>query len=74
MERWEQDETAPPVLVTGGEFEFVSEETLAAIAETRRRDAEDVRSGKIPAEALHFIPREMARNAKAVFPKTYRKS
>ena len=49
-------------------------EYLAAVARTREQDAADVRSGKRTADSLHFIPRELARQSKPVFPKRYQKS
>jgi hypothetical protein len=44
------------------------------VAETRKMDAEDVRTGKIKPEALYFIPREWASASKPVFPKKYQAS
>ncbi|WP_160170701.1 hypothetical protein [Luteimonas huabeiensis] len=46
----------------------------AAVAVTRRLDALDVFDGKRSADALHFIPRALARESKPEFPAKYRKS
>lgn len=46
----------------------------AAVAVTRRLDALDVLDGKRSTDALHFIPRALARQSKPVFPAKYRKS
>ena len=41
---------------------------------TRRMDILEVQSGRREASELHFIPREMAREGKLVFPGRYTKS
>lgn len=46
----------------------------AAIAMTRKLDTLDVLTGKRSADYLHFIPRELARRSKPVFPREYQKS
>jgi hypothetical protein len=45
-----------------------------AAAMTRRLDALDVRSGERQADSLHFVPSDLARKSKPIFPSTYRKS
>lgn len=49
-------------------------EYQAAVARMREQDTLDVLSGKRNADSLHFIPREIARQSKPVFPAKYRKS
>lgn len=46
----------------------------AAIAMTRKLDALDVLSGMRHADALHFIPRAVARASTRAFPLKYQKS
>lgn len=46
----------------------------AAIAMTRKLDTLDVLSGMRNADALHFIPRSIARGSKRAFPLKYQKS
>lgn len=46
----------------------------SAAAMTRRLDALDVRSGERQADSLHFVPSDLARKSKPIFPSTYRKS
>jgi hypothetical protein len=45
-----------------------------AAAMTRELDTLDVLSGERSADYLHFIPRTVARQSRAVFPSRYRKS
>jgi hypothetical protein len=45
-----------------------------AAAMTRELDTLDVLSGERDADYLHFIPRTVARQSRAVFPSRYRKS
>ena len=49
-------------------------EIQAAVAKTRELDELDVRSGRRGADALHLIPRDIARLSKPVSPAKYRKS
>ncbi len=46
----------------------------AAVAMTRKLDTLDILSGRRSADALHFIPRSMARQSRPVFPLRYQKS
>lgn len=46
----------------------------AGVARTRELDALDVRHGRLSPDALHLIPREMARRSRPVFPAAYRES
>lgn len=46
----------------------------AAVAMTRKLDTLDVLSGRRSADALHFIPRSVARRSKPEFPRKLRKS
>jgi hypothetical protein len=46
----------------------------AAVANTRLLDALDVLQGRRSADSLHFIPRDLARQSRPVFPAKYRRS
>lgn len=50
------------------------EEIQRQVEETRQKDFDDIKSGKLKPEDLHFIPPDMARKSKPVFPKRYQKS
>jgi hypothetical protein len=43
-----------------------------AVAKTRAMDSEDVRSGRMVAEQLHLVPKDMVKRARVVFPTRYR--
>ena len=50
-----------------------SSSLLAAIETTRRLDILDVQSGRLNADALHFIPRSLAKRARPDFSKPFQK-
>lgn len=70
MESWEPPNLDKlPLYPNTPEFDFIRE----SVEETRRLDAEDVRSGRRSPDYFHFIPREMVRNATIHWPKRFKR-
>ena len=69
LEHWVKRGIAADSAIQGG-----ASALDAAVAMTRKLDALDVLTGRRSADALHFIPRSVARRSKPVFPDKYQKS